>query len=255
MNSSTQLSFLLVVPCFNEENRLDLNAWKNTIKSFTNISWLFVDDGSLDNTFILISDLALLDNVNVLRLPINQGKAEAIRSGLSKGLSEFKTDVVGFIDSDRAFYDFDIAQMTNFLQDNPDYNAVFSSRVALLGRQINRSLPRHFFGRLLVTFIAFGFKAAPYDCQSGFKLFRVESTLKMALQTPFSTHWFFDLELLIRLFDVKKFGYCIWELPLRGWDEVPGSKIDFWQVLRILKEAVIVKRQVKSHLKRRALWT
>ena len=255
MNTSNQNHVLLVVPCFNEANRLDIGAWLITVKSLSQVSWLFVDDGSSDRTFELLSQLALSENVGIHRLEKNSGKAEAIRQGMLNGLTDKRVNIVGFIDADRAFSDRDIEGMISFLEQNMSYNAVISSRVALLGREIIRTYHRHFLGRLLVTFIAFGFAAAPYDCQSGFKLFRVGLPLEKALQTSFSTRWFFDLELLIRIFDNTKMQYKIWEYPLMSWAEIPGSKINSRQAIRIVKEAVIVRNKVRSHIKRSARWT
>ena len=254
MDTSTQSHVLLVVPCFNEAKRLDTRAWLETVTSFSRVSWLFVDDGSSDRTFEILSELLISDNVGIHRLQKNLGKAEAIRQGLLHGLIDKGANIVGFIDADRAFSDRDIRGMIDFIELNSTYDAVISSRVALLGREIVRTYHRHFLGRLLVTFIAFGFAAAPYDSQSGFKLFRVGLPLEKALQTPFSTRWLFDLELLIRMFDTTKMLYRIWEYPLMSWAEIPGSKINSRQVIRIIKEALIVRNQVKSHLKRSAFW-
>ena len=40
----------LIVPCYNEEHRLNLNTFKNYLAKNPNRSFLFVNDGSVDNT-------------------------------------------------------------------------------------------------------------------------------------------------------------------------------------------------------------
>jgi hypothetical protein len=75
----------IVVPCYNEGLRLPIAAFRRFL-SFSSIDFVFVDDGSRDNTVELIEGLRQ-DNqqrMTVLRCPKNLGKAEAVRLG-SKG--------------------------------------------------------------------------------------------------------------------------------------------------------------------------
>ena len=40
----------LVIPCYNEENRIDINEYKHFLRDNNDIFMLFIDDGSTDNT-------------------------------------------------------------------------------------------------------------------------------------------------------------------------------------------------------------
>jgi glycosyltransferase involved in cell wall biosynthesis len=72
----------IVVPCFNEESRFSVLQWQSIVSSFTQCHWIFVDDGSLDNTSMLLDQLTGA-NVHRLDLPTNNGKGNAIHAGLN----------------------------------------------------------------------------------------------------------------------------------------------------------------------------
>ncbi len=108
----------LVIPCYNERNRLDLNAFMNFQMAsliVQPVRFLFVDDGSKDGTYDWILDFKK-DIINknqklndldfqVIKLEKNSGKAEAVRSGiLFLGQQEKLSplDWVGFWDADLA---------------------------------------------------------------------------------------------------------------------------------------------------------
>ena len=56
-----------VVPCFNEEKRFIEDYW-NELLLIPNTKWLFVNDGSTDQTTKVLQDLAQNVNVNNLTL-------------------------------------------------------------------------------------------------------------------------------------------------------------------------------------------
>lgn len=76
------MTLALVVPCKNEYRRLDPSAFLDAIRAFPWLTFLFVDDGSTDET---AETLAFLERqspaVQALYLPRNVGKAEAVRAG------------------------------------------------------------------------------------------------------------------------------------------------------------------------------
>lgn len=43
-------SVLIVVPCYNEARRLDVEAFARALESEANLSFLFLNDGSTDGT-------------------------------------------------------------------------------------------------------------------------------------------------------------------------------------------------------------
>jgi glycosyltransferase involved in cell wall biosynthesis len=246
-----QAKITLVVPLFNEANRWNQAYWQE-LSELDEISWLFVDDGSSDTTAELVEPLVAAGRCSLLRLPENQGKANAVRSGLLAALDE-QPDAVGFLDGDGAFDKRDIESICATFGDNclptdsaGDVTAVFesvwASRVALAGRDIQRRASRHYLGRIIATLISPGLPGVPYDTQCGFKIFRSSQTLGTCLATPFSTRWFFDVELLQRWLIASGSPMKIWEVPLLHWRDVPGSKISNKQASRIAREIALIAR-------------
>ena len=75
----------IVVPCYNEEERLQLSEFYRFFKTDNTTYFFFVNDGSIDAEKILAD---FVDNnverCQVINLFYNQGKAEAVRHGITK---------------------------------------------------------------------------------------------------------------------------------------------------------------------------
>jgi len=107
-------------------------------------------------------------------------------------------------------------------------DAVFGSRIYMLGSNIRRSAMRHLVGRSFATLFSLLFGIKSYDSQCGAKLFRHEAATQ-AFAAPFVTRWLFDVELQLRLRDRR-----LIECPLREWTDRGGSKLSSpkaWGVL------------------------
>ena len=245
---------LIVVPCFNEETRLQLSQWEDIIASSHHVTWLFVDDGSTDGTIEKIAHLQQFQNVESYSLRKNHGKAEAIRLGLLSKLSS-KFQIFGYLDADGAFLKRDILDLVSLfcakIDSDEDLDCIIGSRVKLAGREINRRNARHYISRILLTAINFRWKNAPYDTQSGFKLFRYHPAVDTVLSTGFATKWFIDLEIFSRL--MKANGKLkIWEEPVSYWREIPNSRISGGTKLLILKEALYAQVLINKAFKPKA---
>ena len=224
----------MVVPCFNEASRWNEGYWRTLIPT-PGVRWLFVCDGSFDNTDRTIESLRC-STVETMCLGANRGKAEAVRQGL---LNTIVDDVawVGFLDADSAFSQHEVLRFISLAQSESQALAIWSSRVNLRGRSVERSEIRHYLGRVVATVLGLRFKNLPYDTQSGMKLFRVTPELKTALAKPFITRWLFDIELLVRLDDLYDYrSDWLWEEPVMDWREMAGSRINRRELFRILKE-------------------
>jgi dolichyl-phosphate beta-glucosyltransferase len=242
----------IVVPCFNEESRFDLQYWIKIIDEVPNCYWLFVNDGSSDGTAILLRKISR-ENVRVIDLEENVGKGEAIRAGFEIAINESggrKWTSFGYIDSDGAFAIDDILDVvqksSDYFQPDSGFKAVIGSRVKLAGRKIDRSLTRHYLGRMIATYICFGWKLAPYDTQSGFKIFHFDAFFEEAVKQPFRTSWFFDIELMLRLENRQSFK--AWEIPVNAWFEIGQSRIRKRSIFIILLEIYRIRNIVKSSL-------
>jgi glycosyltransferase involved in cell wall biosynthesis len=235
---------ILVVPCYNEEQRLPVDAFARFLAGEGNTELLFVDDGSRDRTAAVIESLCARfpARASLLRLPSNRGKGEAVRHGILAAL-ERAPDFVGFWDADLAT---PLDELPAFLDEfarRPELEMVLGSRVLMLGRHIERHAFRHYVGRVFATIVSWILRLPTYDTQCGAKLFRTTPTLSRILAEPFASRWVFDVEILARLsLERAKSGgarvsRCVSELPLHAWRDVPGSKIgpsDLFSVARDL---------------------
>ena len=235
---------VLVVPCFNEEKRLDAGAFRQFHLDAGEIVFRFVNDGSRDGTLALIESLRDADpaRFRVTNLEQNGGKAEAVRRGFLDAIEHDGADLIGFWDADLAT---PLDQLPAFLAifaERPEMRIVMGARVRLLGRDIRRRPSRHYFGRVGATLISSSLGLAVYDTQCGAKLFRNGPDLAEIFGRPFLSRWIFDVEIIARA--VQKWGRdaaarSIYELPIAVWHDVGGSKVksrDFVRALRDLRK-------------------
>jgi glycosyltransferase involved in cell wall biosynthesis len=226
---------LLVVPCFNEEKRLDVAAFRAFDAEF-----LFVNDGSSDGTLRLLESLHDSDprRFSVLNLERNSGKAEAVRRGILAAL-EGNPDLTGFWDADLAT---PLSELTGFLEvfdTRPEIEMVFGARVRLLGRDISRQASRHYLGRVGATLISRTLGLAVYDTQCGAKLFRAGDALRAVFARPFLSRWIFDVEILARFIEMQgrdAVARAVYEYPVTVWRDVKGSKVKSTDFLRALRD-------------------
>jgi dolichyl-phosphate beta-glucosyltransferase len=234
---------VVVVPCHNEAGRLDVERFAELVET-GRVRLLFVDDGSRDDTKSLLARLEGLDGVDVVRLPHNVGKAEAVRRGLLRGLEEQAT-TLGYFDADLATPPAELLRMLELLEGRDDLSFVLASRVALLGRHITRRAGRHYLGRVFATFASILLRIPVYDTQCGAKVFRATPELRAAIQSPFQSSWVFDVELIGRLLigsttvapvPLHEFE----EMPLREWRDVSGSRLGPGGMMRAAIDLAIV---------------
>jgi glycosyltransferase involved in cell wall biosynthesis len=231
---------VLVVPCFNEERRLDLDAFRNFTLAGHQLECLFVNDGSRDGTLKLLNALheSDPDRFRVLDLERNGGKAEAVRRGFVDALTR-EVDAVGFWDADLATPLDELSDFVNILTIRPETDMVFGARVRLLGRQISRRASRHYFGRVGATLISRTLGLAVYDTQCGAKLFRATDDLRSVFGKPFLSKWIFDVEIIARFVELwgrDRVARAIYELPVKVWHDVAGSKVKGRDFLRALSD-------------------
>jgi glycosyltransferase involved in cell wall biosynthesis len=223
-------SLTVVIPCYNEADRLDDAPLLAFLDSCAEASLLFVDDGSTDATADRLAAIAAArpTRIDVLSLRPNGGKAEAVRRGMLAAL-ERGARVVGYLDADLSTPPRELFRLRAAFE-RPGVEAVLGARVALLGTDIERSAARHYLGRVFASVAAAILQARVYDTQCGAKLFRASPALATAIATPFLSRWAFDVELLGRLLTGAE-GVpgmpvsAIVEVPLTTWHDVKGSKL------------------------------
>ena len=221
----------VVIPCYNEAERLDGPPLLAFLDQHPEAKLILVDDGSKDATLARIEALAAerAGRIETLALRPNRGKAEAVRAGMSRALEAHRPPIVGFLDADLSTPPDELPGLLAALE-RPGIDVAIGARVALLGKDIERSAVRHYLGRAFATAASLILHAPVYDTQCGAKLFRDTPSLRGALAQPFLSRWAFDVELLGRLFagsdEVPPVPLsAVVEVPLGTWRDVKGSKL------------------------------
>ncbi|KAB0666520.1 glycosyltransferase [Oryzomonas japonica] len=220
----------IIVPCYNEAMRLNPKAFLDALDNNSDLSFLFVNDGSTDSTRQILTSLKDKNpaQVEIVNLEKNSGKAEAVRQGmLTSLLGAF--DYIGYWDADLAT-PLDVIGDFSRLLEASGAEIVIGSRVRLLGRRIERNVLRHYFGRVFATCASILLNINIYDTQCGAKIFRNNEALRHVFGKPFKVAWTFDVEMLARFPIVMNVSppeaSSRWvEFPLLQWVDVKGSKL------------------------------
>lgn len=237
----------IVIPCFNEANRLDQERLLAFLRSHQEVRVTLVDDGSTDQTPEILNRLAQSrpHQIDVLACEKNGGKAEAVRLGLLHTL-QFPTDAIGFLDADFSAPPEQCLALSAVLTRNRRVNIVLGSRFPMAGRQIERHLLRKLLGRCFSTAASMAIGVRLFDTQCGIKLFRPCPAIAQALTEPFHSRWIFDVELIARYLSLGPSATGIYEHPLDCWTEVPGSKLRPRDFVRAAGELLAIAWHYRS---------
>lgn len=218
----------LVVPCYNEERRLQRDVFTSFLRTHEDVSLCFVDDGSTDKTLPVLNELHAQLPEQILVLPVspNRGKAEAVRAGVLHAAASGNWPLIGYWDADLSTPLPEVDGLKRALDERPSCTLAMGSRVKRLGSHIDRRALRHVLGRIFATASSQMLGLAVYDSQCGAKLFRRE-IVPLTFRDKFITRWLFDLEILARLREARGVDALqgVVEVPLGVWIEVGGSKL------------------------------
>jgi CheY-like chemotaxis protein len=227
----------VVIPCYNEEERLLSKEFTDYISTNTGYHLCFVNDGSNDNTLKVLNDLRKghEEYITVYDCEQNGGKAEAVRLGMLHMAKHDDLDYIGFLDADLStdLRDFDDLVTTI---ENSDFKIVSGSRISRMGANISKESARKFIS-MTINFIirkilGMNFK----DTQCGAKIFR-KDIIDLSFGKKFVTQWIFDVEIFKRMAiyfgkDAAKTYIC--EQPLKRWIHADGSKLSMKDSLKIV---------------------
>lgn len=251
-STAPELPCVVVIPCYNEARRLNVRAFEDYLldSAHTDIRFLFVNDGSKDQTLAILQGLQAKfpDRVDVLDLQPNRGKAEAVRQGMRKAIQNGNLSFTGFWDADLATPLDEIKLILSRLLEKPSVDMVFGARVRLLGHEIDRRPLRHYLGRCFATAASLVLQLHIYDTQCGAKLFRVNPALVEALSEPFQSRWIFDVELIARFVKIHHgrrdvLRHKIFECPVMKWADIAGSKVTPFDFFKAFGELVAIYRR------------
>lgn len=121
-NVSQTRDLTLVIPCYNEQQTLSylkntLNRFAQSAKQTLNLHYIFIDDGSKDDTWQCLQDLFGQQNhTRILQHPENQGIAAALISGFA----QVNTDLLAVLDADCTFSPEQLTNMLALMTDEVD---------------------------------------------------------------------------------------------------------------------------------------
>ena len=238
----------IIVPCYNEADRLDTNKFIDYLSKNTHLHFLFIDDGSTDNTNLIIKQIILKFNslASLLINETNKGKAESVRLGVIESY-KMNPDFIGFLDADLAAPIGEIDNLLKIIKKDKTKEVVFASRIQLIGSEIKRNYFRHFFGRVFATVVSNILNLPVYDTQCGAKIFS-RKICDDIFYEQFISPWLFDVELFARLLNVYGIERTIqmsYEHPVSKWVDIDGSKLKPIYFLKAPFELLKIVRHYK----------
>ena len=225
----------IIVPCYNEGKRLDVKAFIEFTVKNQFVSFLFVNDGSIDSTWPIIDSISNNENIFGLNLSKNMGKSEAVRQGLLHAKNNFKVNWLGYWDADLATPLNEIILMYNQVRNEGEIDLIIASRIKRLGAKVERKVTRHVLGRIFSTFASIILKLPIYDSQCGAKLIKFD-LINILFDKVFISRWLFDIEIIARyrnLVGLKKALISVKEHPVNVWEEKGDSRIKISYLLKV----------------------
>jgi dolichyl-phosphate beta-glucosyltransferase len=226
------MNCLISIPCFRESARLPsfLDALCKELSCVPfKASIVIVDDGSgypEDASTRSIVDEFRAKYPEIIAEPVflkrNLGKGGAVYAGWKTSLHNSAPDLLCFVDADGAVSAPEVGRLIEELlaDKNHRWDALFGSRIKLLGSTVDRQATRHYVGRVFATFVTLLTGIGIYDSQCGLKVIRTSAFAAIEKHLK-ETRFVFDVELTLLLL---KYGFKIREVPV-NWKEVPGSKV------------------------------
>lgn len=223
----------IIIPVYNESKRLK-NSWEKIKKYFLSKNYLaeiiFVNDGSLDNSLLIIKKFKAKFPIKIITYPKNQGKGFAIR----KGVLAASGKIILFMDIDLST---PLEMTENFLNEFEENTLLIGNRESPQSKLIKRqSFFREKMGRIftLLSNLILRDNCSDYTC--GFKIFPTNLGKKIFSKAKIN-RWAFDAELI---FLAKKMGIKVKELPV-VWEHKGNSRVNlkkdilytFFELLKI----------------------
>lgn len=229
------------MPCFNEAKKLSVNDYISFLKENPTCFICFVNDGSTDETFKILSTLQtpFSNQTHIVNLEKNVGKGNAVREGVQWILKNTNANNISYLDADLATSFGEILRLNNLLKTDPQLQLVFGSRILTLSNSIERKKYRHLIGRIIATCISWILSEKIYDTQCGAKVM-TKQCAELVFLKPFLSRWLFDVELLKRI--KTHFGNLnkTLEEPLKYWEDKGKSSVSWsygifvwWDLIRI----------------------
>lgn len=246
MDSSTQFFLSIIIPAYNEENRLPPSLQKvvNFLRQQSyRAEVIVVENGSKDDTSgaveRFIAEQMHADDPIVIRLLHSaKGKGNAVRTGMLAGQGEY----LFICDADLAM---PIEEISKFL---PPTVAPSSYEIAIASREVagavryNEPTYRHIMGRvfnLLVQLLAI---PEIQDTQCGFKCF-TRPAAQVIFPLAQIDGWGFDVELL---YIARRKGMRLIEVPIHWYYQSDSRIRPGADTINMVRELLKIRRNGRA---------
>jgi CheY-like chemotaxis protein/glycosyltransferase involved in cell wall biosynthesis len=231
----------VVIPCYNEEERLLSNQFLSFIDKNSGYHLCFVNDGSTDSTLDVLKALrkGRKNYITVYDCEKNGGKAEAVRLGMLHMAKYQDLDYIGFLDADLSTDLSDFDDLVSTIE-NSKYKIVSGSRISRMGANIAKESARQIIS-LSINFVIRKILSMQFkDTQCGAKIFN-KDVVQILFKEKFITKWLFDVEIFLRMkryYTINIAKELICEKPLKRWVHVDGSKLSMKDSVKIIGQLV-----------------
>ena len=233
-----KMKFSLIIPCYNEEENLELLVEKlKTIKS-NDIQIILVNNGSTDSTQVKLSQLSVLNEglFEILSLDKNIGYG----NGIMQGVFQAQSEVIAWTHADLQTDPSDVLKAYETFVSHPEF-----PKCILKGKRIGRGLFDSLFTFGMSIFSSFLLRRFFSDINAQPKMFHSAFLEK----TPTPPHDF-SLDLYF-LYQAKSHGFSVIEYPvffhkrLYGQSKGGGSFKGKWKlILRTFKYILKLKKEI-----------
>ena len=227
----------VVIPCYNEEERLLSTEFTDYINKNSGYHLCFVNDGSNDKTLEILKELqkGRENFITVYNCKKNGGKAKAVRLGMLHMATKEDLDYIGFLDADLST---DLADFDDLVKtiEHSEFKIVSGSRISRMGANITQEAARKIISITINFFIRKILSMDFRDTQCGAKIFH-KDVIKIAFQKKFVTKWIFDVEIYKRMslhYGLKEAKTMLCEQPLKRWIHADGSKLSMKDAVSIM---------------------
>ena len=227
----------VVIPCYNEEERLFSKEFTDYIDKNSGYHLCFVNDGSTDKTLDVLNKLRTgrEDFITVYDCAQNGGKAEAVRQGMLYMAKQEDLDYIGFLDADLSTDLSDFDDLVSTIE-NSNYMIVSGSRISRMGANITKESARKVISLSINFIIRKILKMDFKDTQCGAKIFH-KDVIDISFGEKFVTQWIFDVEIFRRItlhYGLEKAKEIVCEQPLKRWIHADGSKLSMKDSVKIV---------------------
>ncbi|APD07527.1 dolichyl-phosphate beta-glucosyltransferase [Flavobacteriaceae bacterium UJ101] len=245
---NTNFDLAIVIPCYNEAERLKINQYKNFIKNHKEVLLCFVNDGSTDHTYKVLKEIKNHNPSQVLLInqTANLGKAETVRTGILKCHQKYHVEKLAYLDADLST---SLEECTSISKEiSTTTYCAFGSRIAKLDSTIQRKSYRFLIGRIIATLISRQLNLNVYDTQCGCKVFHSNLVTEL-FKEKFISRWLFDVELfhrLIVLYGRDQLKHVTKEIPLKSWLDTEDSKVPLSYFFKLWIDLISIGKAYKN---------